>query len=480
MEAMEKTDEQKFLDGDADTLRLGGYGGTANIDIRNGRVRIKVTKPKRRQKEYGEDSPKERALCVARAKAALARAKPKRGSEPPPPAVPARPDYRTLALTAMGVPRPVPLITAREIWNAYLESLLPKIPNGVRTSRPELTAVYEAMTPEERKECASYDTVWGAINAARRLDRDGVVPLDGDFSQVRTKTLTKWGKTGLGPGKSASTARSYQSRLRNAVRHFQNEEPERWADRIDPTAAMKTPSGKPKPREITEAEVEALLPVLLEWGEWQTYASLLAAYESGRRIGEISADRDGNHMDALPLRAIDFSEGPDGRLMVLWRADVRKGEGYGHGDQRIPCSETFARLVRWLLAEHRNPLGAEHPLIWNPDDPTEPESYDRMRQAYIRAWRKAFGEKKPKGLLFHSACYHVITTIADAEGFVRAAEYTGRTYENVSRVYKRLRPETQVQAVKALDERARRQPSLVPTFWQGRACPVPGRTEGAA
>jgi hypothetical protein len=178
----------------------------------------------------------------------------------------------------------------------------------------------------------------------------------------------------------------------------------------------------------------------------------MIADATARRVGSISGGRVDLHLDAPPLCASDFRRSEGGVLEVIWRADAQKGRGFGRGDVAHPATRQLELVYRWLSRFHPNPVGAQYPLIWAEEDPSRPESYDRLSRELEEAWIEEFGEEKPKGLGWHAFCRTTITTLADEVGMLAAAEFTGRSVRMIERTYKRARRETAYAAARRLDE----------------------------
>jgi hypothetical protein len=237
------------------------------------------------------------------------------------------------------------------------------------------------------------------------------------------------------------------------VRLFKAEWPGRWGNRPDPTEQMvDIDTSHVRPDEIGEEVAEGLLSTLRDMGEWRAYASAGIAHATARRIGAISAARYGLHIDAPPLTANDLRIGEDGSAEVVWRAAAQKGRGFGHGDVVLPAPALLEEVIRWVAEAHPNPLGPDHPLIWDATDPTRAESYDRLNYVLGKAWKKAFGVAKPSRLGWHAFCRTTITTLVDATSIEAAAEFTGRSIDTIERIYKRVRRPRQLDTARKLDQ----------------------------
>ena len=295
----------------------------------------------------------------------------------------------------------------------------------------------------------SIDTI---IQAARRMDRDGVAKLDSDVAAIQPGHLIRWMKGQLGAEASPHTLTTYFRRFRTAIRMYRRAWPDQWADRRDPTENVSPPSTTHvAPPEIGEENAARLHDTLRRRGEWRTLATALIALESGRRVGAIAADRPGLHIDAPPLCGRDFAVSPAGILEVTWRANAQKGRSYGAGNVVVPCTRRLAAVRRWLARYHANPLGANHPLIWDEDDPTRAAKYDSLNRAFTKAWAATFKKKKERGLSFHGYCRTVVTTVGDEESIQAAAEYTGRSVDTAAKIYKRRRPTKLRETARLLD-----------------------------
>ncbi|HEX6938262.1 MAG TPA: hypothetical protein VF158_02530, partial [Longimicrobiales bacterium] len=79
-------------------------------------------------------------------------------------------------------------------------------------------------------------------------------------------------------------------------------------------------------------------------------------------------------------------------------------------------------------------------------------SYTAVRATFVDAWRATHdNQDPPKGMKFHAVCYTAITTLVDTVGLERTAEFVGRSVQTIERIYKRVRPATQLETADALD-----------------------------
>ena len=446
-----------FIAGQLDNLRIGGYGGTMTVRVVQDGVLIRTSRPKRRQRLLRPNSRSVREAAVQAAEEALERL---RGGR----------QHRTDA-----IPRrkagPAGVITPRDVWLAYLRLRLGAIPEDeiLGWGRKDVVAYMRRLPPTVRAGAPSPAYMYSVVQAARRLDRDGVVPLDANLADIQPGDLDEWATTQLASGASPHTVVTYLTRFRNAVRRYQEKYPHKWGDLLDPTRGIvKIGTRAIQPPEIGEERAVRLMARLRARGAWRALAATMIAHATGRRIGSISGARDEIHLDAPPLCAADFRRTEDGILEVRWRAAAQKGKGYGRGDVVLPATRQLEEVYRWLTRFHPNPLGPEYPLIWAEDDPTQAEPYHRLRRELAKAWREEFGEPKPRGLCWHSFCRTTISTIADELGTLAAAEYTGRSPRTVEKVYKRLRPQTARLTAQRLDD-VRRQQRIRPkrtTDWE--------------
>lgn len=436
-----------FVNGESDKLRLGGYGGTVTVRIVAGGIRLETTRPRRRQRMLRPNSRTMRELAVRAVETVFEKLQglpSKRRVEAPPPK-----------------PRQAGLITPRDVWLAYLRRRLGSIPEEevLGWGRGDVVAHLKRLSPSARRAAGSPNNIYSVILAARRLHRDGVVPLDADIETIQPGALDAWAMDQLGRGASPHTVTTYRGRFQAAVRRYMEAWPHEWGDRIDPTRGVcEIPTEHIRPPEIGEDRAARLLAALRARGEWRALATAMIVHATARRVGSVSGARVDLHLDAPPLCANDFRRAEDGVLEVVWRADAQKGNAYGRGDVVQPATRQLELAYRWLTRFHPNPLGPKHPLIWSADDPTRAESYDRLNDALAKAWRAEFGEQKPKGLAWHGFCRTTITTLADELGILTTAEYAGRSPKMVERIYKRARRETAKTAARRLDQirRARR------------------------
>lgn len=434
--------KERFTEGNDDSLRLGGYGGTVHVVALEGGIVLKATQPTRRQKTIGPDTLGVRKAAVEAAEKILEGVRRQRTPtlEPRKPTKGSNGQY---------------ILTPRDIWEARLKKVLGQVPNGVLGwGRRRLVRHYEALTPRIRASIKSVDTVYGILVAARSLHEDGVLTWDKDISNIVPGDFTTYMMDAVHDGYSAHTVRSYVSRFRTAVLDYQRQWPDRWGeDRSDPTNGIEYPSTlRIQPPEIGEQRARLVIRQLRHDGEWRALAAAMFVLGSGRRIGAVGARRDGQQLDDVPLCENDFKVNEDGQTEVTWRGDPSKGGGYGRGDEVQVASHAVKVAYRWLRRFHPNPEGPEHPLIWDPDNPRFGAGYDGLRSAFKEAWERATGSQKPSGLLWHSFLYTTVTTIADELGVQAAAEYTGRSPEIVAKKYKRQRRARSAQVAERLNE----------------------------
>lgn len=430
-----------FINGDVNRLRLGGYGGTINVLVVADGVMISTTKPTRRQKKLTPNSRATREAAVMAAEAALDRIH----------SVPARRDVKI----PPRVPTRVGLITPRDVWISYLRLRVGAIPEDevLGWSREDVAAFLKLLPPSARRAALSSSYIYSVVQAARRLHDDGVVPLDGDLEDIQPGDLDAWAISMLTAGASPHTVRTYMARFQNVIRTYKSKWPHEWGDRIDPTCGVnRISTGHIRPPEIGEERAARIMARLRFRGAWRALATALIADATARRVASISGGRVDLHLDAAPLCAADFRQSADGTLEVVWRADAQKGHGFGRGDVAHPASRQLELVYRWLIRFHPNPLGPEFPLIWAEEDPSRPESYDRLSRELEEAWLEEFGEEKPRGLGWHAFCRTTITTLADGVGMLTAAEFTGRSVRMIERTYKRARRETARDAAQHLDK----------------------------
>ena len=429
-----------FLEGRSTHLRLGGYAGTVHLEVRRSVVWLRTTKPTRIQKTIGPDTAEKRQSAVRAADIILANASGRRVN----PRLAERPARRHSSKR--------PVLTVREIWEEYLRSFFGTVPDGVLGwGRPQLERFYHELSPEARAALPSFDSILIVLQAARRLHKDCIAPLDGDINAVEPADFSAYLVREVVSGSSANTVNTYFGRYRTAVRHYKTQRTKLWGKRTDPTENVKKPSGRAA-LEIGESEARRLINHFWGAGNWRAWATGEFALESGRRVGAIGALRTGKQLDEVPLRASDFTTTESGRYEVVWRGEAAKGRGFGQGDMVQVCTRRMAIVYRYLRRFHPNPLGPEYPLIWDAENPSKGVSYDDLRTALTVSWPAVFEKEKPKGLCWHSFCYTTVTTIADELGMVAAADHTGRSVETIARKYKKRRLASQARTAKKLDE----------------------------
>lgn len=439
--------KQRFIDGELTELSLGAYGSTVRVIQRGDRVTMKVTTPRQKQKSLSPNCRSVRKLAIVTAEVIVSRKQ----------RLPSKrtPKVSSPRMGAAGV------LTPKDIWLSYLSMRVPGIPDNVFTwGRRKVSAHIAALPPGARERSFSTHYMYSVICAARRLDRDGAVPLYADVSDIQPGDLDRWITKTLAsaPQDSSWTAKTYIRRFQSAVRFFRRKWPHQWGDRRDPTEGVTQVTTRHiKPQEITEERAAAILARLRRQGAWRTFAAAMIAHESGRRIGAIAGWYQGMHLDAPPLCASDFRKDPTGQLEVIWRADAQKGKGYGRKDEGHPATRRLRLVFRWLRRFHPNPLGPDHPIIWDADDPTRAEKYDRLNRALSEAWRAEFGTEKPKKLAWHGFCRTTITTIAENFGNEVSADYTGRSVRVVETIYRRVRRSPKAAAAAMLDDIRREQ-----------------------
>lgn len=435
----------QWITGQVSSLRLGSYGGTVHLEVTSGGVRVRTPTPQK-QRTIGPDSRATRELALRVADAIISRRNGGRRA-----AARRRPRSQ---LKVGGI------LTPLDIWLAYLRTKFSPLPdNIIEWGRADVAEHYSRLDEEQRSALPSPDTLNNILTALRALDRKGIVPLNAEFDSLEPGVMTQQLQAWVLEGSSVATVSTYWRRFRCAVCEHQRQWPGQWEKRIDKTAAVRSPARRRgKQREVGEDRAETLLRQLQADGEWEAAACLLVARASGRRIGAISGHRRGLHLNGPPLTAEDFTRDTANRLIVTWRAAAAKGGNYGRGDEMQVCPRDLRVVYRWLTRYHPNPLGPSFPLIWDTRNPAFAAPYDAITAAFAKAWRRAFGTDKPKGLAWHAVIRTTVTTIAETEGVVAAAVHTGREVETVQRNYVVRRAKHQEDAVAVLDSRRRKFP----------------------
>lgn len=419
-----------FLLGVSDRYTLGERSELVHAEVRRGRVRVRRTGT-RRQRTLGPDTPDHRRTAVR-----VAEALHEHLAE------------RSEAATGADVDG----IRVRDVWLKYLHERVPDLPSGVLSwGRKSLAGHYAKLTPQARALAPSVDSSYIIIQAARRMNRSGAAPWDARMADLEPGHVNRHATRLANRGLSPHTASTDLGRWKSALRFCRKAFPKWWGDLGRPDEGLEpVPTAHIKPDEIGEGKAARLIDALHRSGSWRAWAAALIASESGRRIGAIGARRVGLHMDDAPLTADDFKE-EAGALYVTWRAGPSKGGGYNRGDQTVPCTQAMAQMYRWIQAHQPNPMGPSHPLLWSPEDPRRAVSYEALTAALDGAWRRAFGEPRPRGVAWHALIRGMVTTITHLLDEISAAEYSGRSREVLVRKYKRIRDEHQREVVAALD-----------------------------
>ncbi len=440
-----EVERQQFIRGERNRWDAGGYGFTVTCVATSGRLKLKWTRPRRKQHTvFDRDTPslREKLTDVASAKALKLRAGELSQAGPG---------------SADAEPRTEPA-TVGVAWLHFLHDHWPGITAAViHGGRKEVREYYLGMKKAERELAGDPDYLLSMLIAMRRVTAFPAFAPNRAISEIepidwtrytqwrRTQALTRSGKPF-----SYGTIATHFTRFNTVLTHCRTKRRRWWGTVPDPLEGADVVREDVELPEITEEEAVALIRVLRAElpGTWRALAAVRFAYASGRRIGAIGADRLGFECDGLS--ATDFTN--NGRLYVTWRAEAAKGGAYGRGNETIPTARSLSTTYRWLRRFHPNPLGPEHPLLWAPRDPERPVTYAALNKRFKKAWKDAFGEEAPKGLAFHGFCRTVATTVGDELGLDKAAEYTGRTRRTIERYYKRKRMSTFEQTVDRLDE----------------------------
>lgn len=437
-----ETAKQEFLNGKRASVRFGGYGGTWTVKIEGSDVLMQATQPRRQQAKIGPNSRSVRAIALEAAEELLARRQKGGGTRAP-------------TVRAAPARRPAGILTHRDLVLSYVRARLgPDIPEDevLGWGRKACAAYMKKLPRAVRRRAGSPSNLYAVLNMARRLDRDGVVPLDADIESVQPGDLDAWVTDRLARGDSEHTVATHLGRFAAVVHDFQGRWPHEWRKRADPTASVERPSTEHiEPPEIGEDRVPVLLRAMRKLGLWRAVATAMAIDATARRIGSVSGGRDDLHIDAPPLRAADFRRTSSG-WEVCWRAEVQKGKAFGRGDVWHPATRDLVVVFRWLSRFHPNPKGPEHPLIWDEADPTRPEPYHRLLRALDEAWTMAFGEPRPVGLGYHGFCRTTITTLAEKAGTQATADLVGRSVKIVEGTYRRVRRESLDRTALCLEE----------------------------
>ena len=451
------TDLVAFLEGRRSLLRLGGRGSRVDVlaDPAGGRVTVKkVTRP-RREKTIGRNTPQVREKAVRLARELVARmlddAVDRRSVKPNRTRSPGR-------------------LTVEEVWRRYLTTRLPGIPDDalMTWNRRAATEFLRAAKATNGARTMTVDSLVTLLQCARRLDAAGVFPYGAEIGELQPGEIERASLARIGEV-TVGTVKTDLGRMRTAIRHVMTKWPRVWGARRNPLAApieFPDTDGAEPPPEIGEAMATAILADLERSGPWRAWATCAILYHTGRRVGAVSGDRQGLHLDAPPLIGNDLRGKPGGPIeKIIWRAGAAKGRAYGQGTVELPVTVSLSDILLEVLSEHPNPLGPTHPLIWSPRDPSRAVSYAAISKAFRMAWDRVVEEireregdavaqlhERPHGLGFHGFCRTTITTLTDHMGSVSAAEYAGRSPATALK-YKRTRLPEMRQAAETMASR---------------------------
>ena len=443
-------EQNAFVEGRRPLLRLGGRGSRVDVyaDAARGQVVLKrVTRP-RKEKTIGPNTRAVRKKAAQLGQHLVAHML----------------DYAAgrRSVEQEG-PRPTGRLTVEEVWQLYLKTRLPGIPgDSLRTwNRRAVTVFLSDQKARKGARTMTVDSLVTVLQCARRLDAAGVFPFGAEIGELQPGEIERASLARIGEV-SVQTIRTDLGRMRTAIRHLMTKWPKLWGDRSNPLAAPiefpDTDGGEPPP-EVGEDMAKAILAELKRSGPWRAWATCAILFHTGRRVGAVSGDREGLHLDEPPLTGDDLRGKPGGPIVgIVWRARAAKGRAYGRGDVEMPVTTPLSDILLEVMREHPNPLGSAHPLIWSPRDPSRAVSYAAISRAFRLAWdrvveeiREREGEAAAKrharqhGLGFHGFCRTTITTITAHLGHVSAAEYAGRSPATALR-YKRTRPSEMLRA----------------------------------
>jgi len=457
--------EQAFLDGTAPNLRIGGYGGTVKLWTRNGKLlmeRSAVADLRRKQSTVGEDTLDMRRDLLAVAKRVREEL--------------ATRSVRSSAGMAVDPEgRSSDELTIGRILSAHFAAACPRAPaTAIYTwGRPDVVKHRARMTPQLRRAAHSVDQASKILQAARSLLSHKKFRADRPYDELQFTDLRDFYYDLLEKGRSPETPNTYLSVLRAAIRGFSIDHATEWGGRPDVTqnAWSRLPTKGISRSGYTESEFRDVTAAAHRLGEWRLAGELLLIGGTGRRVGDMGADRYGNYVDALPLCGNDLTEDPSGQLWVRFRADVGKADNYGRGDLVREVPESIAPYIRDLLSTHANPMGPHYPVFWDSDNPTQPVGHHQLSAAFERAWAEAYpGRDRPRHKVFHAMSKATITEVSVALGTEMAADWSGKTRDIVDKHYRDQRPEDVARATRHVSEKLA---SLLPPDLLGGSSTTP-------
>lgn len=432
----------------ANAWTAGGYGYAVRVFAEHGKLKVRYQVPasgKQKQRTlFGADSRelRKRAAGIALAKSEELRAgvaavveKESRGWE----------DLTVFDVALLYMQR-APGFPA---WIFDAEAAGRGAERGKRVTVYSACVDWHASLPKAVREsatCPAPATLYSDLYAFRRIFRHPLFPRTRRLATLEPADATAYAAQVTGKGGSPRTPVNDMDRLSCAIRHVQQQYRKTYAIPYNPLDGRIVDRARAEVPEYTEAEITALVEAARAGrpspGYWQVHG-LVRIARSGRRVSAMLA------LTAADHELVPSPDAPHG--WVTWQAEHAKGKAYGRGDQRFPMTALHREAVDWLLAEHPNPLGPEHPLFFSVRRP-ELAVVEQYVDRQLKVLEKAAGVKHLDGRAFHGFCRAVITVAADRMGDGPASEFTGRTAETIRRyAYKKTTDKKMGETARSLD-----------------------------
>lgn len=386
----ESTPRSRFLDGEEDGLKLGGYGCTIRVTAHSeadgeGKVVVRVYRRTPYTQETSCPNTREVRLAAVEAAEALLEA------------TPAGPSPSDLAAEPPAAP-----LTITDAFVHYLREEADMPATSLEWGEKKVLEHLRSRPPEARVQMPGPDYLISVLQTYRRIRRVGAIPLNTELSNlegfqlrrhVTRSTTREWGRRKR--PMSPETVRTDFGRLRTVIYYLQDNFKKRWGQRSNPVRKLPPIRGKPKRPEVGEERAARIIAELARRPKlWRAYAAAIIALTLGGRIGAIGANQRGKQDLRPSLTFADFID-EGGRLRLRWRHAILKAH---EEDVMAPYVARLEALVRWLQAEYPNPLGPEHPLLWSPKNPRVSVTYTALTSNLTEVWPVACGKPRPYGL----------------------------------------------------------------------------------
>jgi len=317
-----------------------------------------------------------------------------------------------------GFPEQLLAVTAAKLKEWYRD-----LPESIRKS---------ANVPKEA-------TLISDVYGFRRIMKDTRFRPDKRIVDLEPADATTYFNDSVAAGGSPRTGSNDMDRMSCAINYVIEQHQKTIGLERNPLKGRKVDRTKADIPQYSREERRRLLeaaPKLAAEGQWHVLVATGIA-SSGRRISAICGLTEGDH---------DFEAG-----IVTWRAEEAKGEGYGRGDEHMPMTTQHRKAVLWALECFPNPLGADHPILYQVSKPRNLVPPQTLWGQLMRLEELA-GVKHQPSRAWHSFRRAVATMLADEIGDGAASEYIGMTTATLRKYgYKKVQAETMEQAARTVD-----------------------------